>query len=83
MINADFSAAQWRKSSYSGSSGDCVEVAFAPATWRTSSYSGSSGNCVEVAVADSAVGVRDSKNPTAGTLIFPATSWAEFLHARH
>jgi hypothetical protein len=37
----------WRKSSYSGASGngDCVEVA-----WRKSSYSGGSGNgnCVEV-----------------------------------
>ncbi len=38
----------WRKSSYSGSSGDnCVEVA---PIWHKSSYSGTSGdNCVEVA----------------------------------
>jgi hypothetical protein len=36
----------WRKSSYSGSSTECIEVSTTP--WRTSSYSGSQGNCVEV-----------------------------------
>jgi hypothetical protein len=38
----------WRKSTYSNSTGDCVEVATA---WRKSTYSDSSGNCVEVAAA--------------------------------
>jgi Domain of unknown function (DUF397) len=38
----------WRKSSYSQSSGNCVEVGRA-VTWRKSSYSDSSGNCVQVA----------------------------------
>jgi hypothetical protein len=39
----------WRKSTYSNSSGSCVEVAFS--TWRKSSYSNASGDCVEVATA--------------------------------
>lgn len=30
MSTADLSATTWRTSSYSGNSGDCVEVAFAP-----------------------------------------------------
>jgi hypothetical protein len=39
-------SAPWRKSSYSGNSGACVEVA----TWRKSTYSGNNGaDCVEVA----------------------------------
>jgi Domain of unknown function (DUF397) len=71
----------WRKSSYSGSSGngDCVEVA-----WRKSSYSGSSGNggCVEVAMSSAAVGVRDSKNTTGPTLTFPVDRWQAFLVTR-
>ncbi|MEV4254282.1 DUF397 domain-containing protein [Spirillospora sp. NPDC049652] len=47
MNGPDWSAARWRKSSHSGSTGgQCIEVAnFA---WRTSSHSGGTGNCVEV-----------------------------------
>jgi hypothetical protein len=40
----------WRKSSYSGGNGNCVEVAYTD--WRKSSYSDANGNCVEVAFAD-------------------------------
>ncbi|MGH3096557.1 MAG: DUF397 domain-containing protein [Streptosporangiales bacterium] len=79
MIKADFSRASWRTSSYSGNSGNCVQVAFADASWRTSSYSGDAGNCVQVAFATPAVGVRDSKRPHAGTLAFPAPTWTRFL----
>jgi hypothetical protein len=39
----------WRKSSYSNSSGNCIEVA---AGWRKSSYSDANGGCVEVASGD-------------------------------
>lgn len=40
----------FRKSSYSGASENCVEVAEVPAGFRKSSYSGETGgNCVEVA----------------------------------
>ncbi|RAY12877.1 DUF397 domain-containing protein [Actinomadura craniellae] len=38
-------------------------------TWRKSSRSsGQGGQCVEVAALTSAVGIRDSKNPTLGHL---------------
>ncbi|MGA5131233.1 DUF397 domain-containing protein [Streptomyces olivoreticuli] len=49
--------------------------------WRKSSYSGNNGGgCVEVA--DNITGfvpVRDSKNPGRTPLIFPASSWTDFL----
>lgn len=46
--------------------------------WSKSSYSGSMNNCVEVADLGTTRAVRDSKNPTGLTLIFPATTWAAF-----
>ncbi|WP_253874549.1 DUF397 domain-containing protein [Actinomadura rupiterrae] len=48
MSTADWSAARWRKSSYSGNTGgQCVEVA--DIAWRTSSHStNTGGQCVEV-----------------------------------
>ena len=79
MIIADFSGAEWRKSSRSSDAGNCVEVAFAPAAWRKSSCSGDSGACVEVALTSHAVGVRDSKHPDGPVLIFPAGRWATFV----
>ena len=70
----------WRKSSYSNSSGNCVEVAFAG--WRKSSYSNNSGNCVEVAAADGAVGVRDSKQHGRGAVLeFTRPQWDAFIRA--
>lgn len=56
--------------------------------WRTSSFSGGGGGaCVQVApvLADSGgaagLAVRDSKNPTGGTLAFAPNAWASFLDA--
>lgn len=66
----------WRKSSYSGSHGDCVEVGTAP--WRTSSYSGTSGECVEVGATPTTVVVRDTKIRDGVQLTFPATAWHSF-----
>ncbi|MBP2339007.1 hypothetical protein JOF41_005185 [Saccharothrix coeruleofusca] len=78
MSTVDIRSLVWRKSSRSGSANNsnCVEVA-----WRKSSHSGggTNGNCVEVAFSDLAVAVRDSKNPNAGLLSFPASSWQRFL----
>lgn len=60
----------WRKSSYSPSSSDCVEV-----SWRKSSHSPESSDCVEVG---HGVGIRDSKAPAAHLPVSPA-AWDAFL----
>ncbi|MFD9705186.1 DUF397 domain-containing protein [Lentzea sp. NPDC059081] len=54
---------------------------FSGAEWRKSSRSSGGNNsaCVEVAHVGPSVGVRDSKNPDAGTLVFSAVQWAFFL----
>jgi hypothetical protein len=50
------------------------------ASWRTSTRSGSQGDCVEVNDGKpGVVGVRDSKNRTGGTLVFPAAAWRAFI----
>lgn len=63
----------WRKSSYSGTNGHCVEVA-----WNKSSHSFSDGNCVETATGCGWVHVRDSKNPDGPLLTFSPQAWAAF-----
>ena len=64
----------WRKSSYSGSQAECVEVT----TWRKASYSGSQASCVEVADTTDVVLVRDTTNRASGTLEFSAAIWRAF-----
>jgi hypothetical protein len=79
MTSPQFSRTPWRKSSYSGSSGqECVEVA---AVWRKSSHSGGGGSeCVEVArLSRDRTLVRDSKNPDGPMLSFTPAEWAAFL----
>ncbi|MEV7401366.1 DUF397 domain-containing protein [Streptomyces sp. NPDC091267] len=79
----DLKSAQWRKSSYSGSTGgDCVECTVTGgAAWRKSSYSGSTGGeCVEVAAGCAAsVPVRDSKNPSGPVVVIGADAWRGFV----
>ncbi|MGI8311192.1 DUF397 domain-containing protein [Saccharopolyspora hattusasensis] len=74
---------RWRKSSYSGNNGACVEVAFvdghALSTWRKSSYSDNGADCVEVARGHGVVAARDSKDPAGPVLVFSRARWASFL----
>jgi hypothetical protein len=72
-------SATWRKSSYSGSTVNCVECT--SATWHKSTHSGGDGNCLEAAPLSTSVAVRDSKAPEAGHLAFPGPEWAAFLAA--
>ena len=75
---------QWRKSSYSGTSGgDCIECApLGPAAWRKSSYSGSSGGeCIEVAARPCRIAVRDSKNPDGPAFTVTPAAFAAFVTA--
>ncbi|MFE6482183.1 DUF397 domain-containing protein [Streptomyces sp. NPDC057757] len=77
-------AATWRKSSYSSSSGgDCVECApLGTADWRKSSYSGSSGGeCVEVADLTPHIALRDSKAPESGAFKVAPETFAAFTAA--
>ncbi|MGB6164766.1 MAG: DUF397 domain-containing protein [Pseudonocardiaceae bacterium] len=67
----------WRKSSYSTSVSNCVEVA--ALGWRTSSHSTSEANCVQVALGGPAIGVRDSKDPDGPVLAVLAHPWSAFL----
>ena len=77
-MNANIAWTAWRKSSHSGQTSNCVEVA--QATWRKSSHSGGSGNCVEVSDdLPAAVGVRDSKDPNGPVLVFTPGAWRAFV----
>jgi hypothetical protein len=67
----------WRKSSYSGSQANCVEVTTAP--WRKSSYSGSQTNCVEIGNAAGLVKVRDTKDRQGAVLRVSADAWRRFM----
>jgi hypothetical protein len=67
---------RWRKSSYSFSNGNCVEVR----SWRKSTHSASNG-CAQVAACGCGVLVRDSKMNGGPVLRFPPAKWAVFLAA--
>ncbi|WP_405948982.1 DUF397 domain-containing protein [Streptomyces prunicolor] len=86
MRAIDLTNVTWRKSSYSNpDGGNCIEVSddlLSAADWHKSSYSNTDGgDCVEVASNLPLVPVRDSKNPTHGTLIFGVEAWSEFVRS--
>ncbi|HUZ26803.1 MAG TPA: DUF397 domain-containing protein [Streptosporangiaceae bacterium] len=72
MSNPDLTGAAWRKSSYSGANGSCVEIA--PLT----------GAALDVTVLDAAgaspaaVAVRDSKDRSGPALVFTTRQWRTF-----
>jgi hypothetical protein len=65
----------WRKSSYSFSNGNCVEVA----GWRKASASSFQSNCVEAGNGPAVVAVRDSKDPAGPVLAFSPAQWRAFI----
>jgi hypothetical protein len=83
---------EWRKSSYSGSSGNCVEVRWQKSShsgmngncvevsWQKSSYSGPNGNCLEArASAPGHVAIRDSKDKAGPRLTVNDRAWDAFI----
>lgn len=54
-----------------------------PVNWQKSSFSGSGdGNaCVEIANLHTRVAIRDSKDPTQGTVSFPPGAFSAFIKA--
>ncbi|MCX4470909.1 DUF397 domain-containing protein [Micromonospora sp. NBC_01655] len=53
----------------------------AAARWFTSSRSANNGDCVECAVLPDVMAVRDSKDRSGPTLVFPARQWSAFIAA--
>ena len=50
--------------------------------WRKARASNPSGNCVEIAlVATDRIGVRNSRHPTGGVLVFPSVGFQALLIA--
>ncbi|MDQ1045591.1 DUF397 domain-containing protein [Streptomyces sp. V4I2] len=54
-----------------------------PDNWRKSSYSGpgDGDSCVEIADNLTRVAIRDSKDPSHATLLFPTEAFATFVEA--
>ncbi|WP_353653511.1 DUF397 domain-containing protein [Streptomyces sp. TLI_053] len=51
-------------------------------TWRKSSHSAQAGQCIEVSGSlPGLTPVRDSKDPSGPTLVFPASEFAAFIDA--
>ncbi|MEU3310523.1 DUF397 domain-containing protein [Nocardiopsis sp. NPDC006832] len=68
---------EFRKSSYSTSGDNCVEIA-PVLNFQKSSYSSGGENCVAVAGLPTGAAIRDSKYPELGFLPVGAGEWASF-----
>ena len=68
----------WRKSSFSFSNGNCLEVA---SSWRTPARSAGNGACAEIGHAPGTIAVRDSKDPDGPVLQFTPAAWQAFTDA--
>ncbi|OKK19656.1 toxin [Streptomyces sp. CB00455] len=82
--SVDLTGVQWRKSSYSGTSGgECVECTpLGGAAWHKASYSGSTGgDCVEVAAQPCRVAVRDSKRPDGPVFTVAPEAFGAFVRS--
>ena len=55
-------------------------IQFSEADFRKSSFSPDAGSCVEVAMRDGVIGVRDSKDRSAGVLVFSPREWRAFVN---
>jgi hypothetical protein len=75
MNTADIPNTAWRKSSYSNSNSNCVEVA---PFWRKSTHSNGSSSCVEVTMTSPLVAVRDTKDRGGPVLTFSPGDWQAF-----
>lgn len=56
-----------------------VVSSLSSASWRKSSYSAGSGQCVEAAPTVDIVGVRDTKNRSAGVIAVRSRTWRSFV----
>ena len=70
----------WFKSTYSGSQGDCVEVAHVPTHFRKATYSADQTACVEIADWPAGAAIRDTQNRDLGTLTYGLAEWRAFLN---
>lgn len=69
MTYLEYSRTPWRKSSYSGNGGNCVEIA----------VTGDTSVATHKADADKLYLMRDSKNPDGPALAFTEAEWDAFV----
>jgi hypothetical protein len=72
MRHPELSHAEWRKSSYSGANGSCVEVAPLPGGIADGAVTAGPGE------ARGSIAVRDSKDRGGPALVFTARQWRSF-----
>ncbi len=72
MSHPELSHAEWRKSTYSGANGSCVEVAPLPGAITDGAVTAGSGEV------RGSIAVRDSKDRGGPALVFTARQWRSF-----